>query len=51
MYYELSKSLIEMNKLSEACKTLAILDQNYKGNKFAQDPENIKNNLSCDFEN
>jgi tol-pal system protein YbgF len=51
MYYELSKSLKEMNKFSEACKTLAILNQNYKGNKFTKDPEKIKDKLECDFEN
>lgn len=51
MYYELSKSLIEMNKISEACKTLALLDQNYKGNKFANDPEKIKDKLNCQENN
>ena len=51
MYYELSKSLKEMNKFSEACKTLDILKQNYKGNKFSNDPEKIKNSLMCDDEN
>tara|TARA_B100001250_G_scaffold135658_1_gene116067 strand:- start:1671 stop:2594 length:924 start_codon:yes stop_codon:yes gene_type:complete len=51
MYYELSKSLKEMNKFSEACKTLAILNQNYKGNKFTKDPEKIKDTLECEVEN
>ena len=51
MYYELSKSLKEMNKFSEACKTLEILKQNYKGNKFSNDPEKIKNSLKCNDEN
>ena len=51
MYYELSKSLKEMNKFTEACKTLDILKQNYKGNKFANDPEKIKNSLKCNDEN
>ena len=51
MYYELSKSLKEMNKFSEACKTLDILNQNYKGNKFSNDPEKIKNSLKCNDEN
>ena len=51
MYYELSKSLKEMNKFSEACKTLEILKQNYKGNKFSNDPDKIKNSLNCNDEN
>ncbi len=51
MYYELSKSLKEMDKFSEACKTLEILKQNYKGNKFSNDPEKIKNSLNCNEEN
>ncbi len=51
MYYELSKSLKEMNRYSEACKTLALLNQNYKGNKFINDPENIKDTLDCEEEN
>ncbi|MFL2543801.1 MAG: hypothetical protein ACJ0RC_04580 [Alphaproteobacteria bacterium] len=51
MYYELSKSLKEMNKFSEACKTLSILNQNYKGNKFTKDPEKIKDTLECEAEN
>ena len=51
MYYELSKSLKEMNKFSEACKTLSILNQNYKENKFAKDPDKIKDTLKCDVEN
>ena len=51
MYYELSKSLKEMNKFSEACKTLLILNQNYKGNKFTIDPDKIKDNMECESEN
>ena len=51
MYYELSKSLKEMNRFSEACKTLSILSQNYKGNKFSKDPERIKDTLECEVEN
>ena len=51
MYYELSKSLLEMNKNTEACKTLALLNQNYKGNKFTKDPEKIKSKLNCEDEN
>ena len=51
MYYELSKSLKEMNKFSEACKTLSILNQNYKGNKFTKDPEKIKDTMECEIEN
>ena len=47
MYYELSKSLKDMNKFSEACKTLGILNQNYKGNKFTKDPEKIRKSLDC----
>lgn len=51
MYYELSKSLKEMNKLSEACKTLEILSKNYKESKFASDPEKINKSLECKNEN
>jgi len=47
MYYELAKSLKEMDKISESCKTLIMLEQNYKGNKFTKDPEKIKDNLNC----
>ncbi len=48
MYYELSKSLKEMKKFPEACKTLNILNETYKGNKFTKDPENLKDTLKCD---
>lgn len=48
MYYELAKSLKEMDKISESCKTLALLAQNYEGNKFTKDPEKIKDKLNCD---
>ena len=40
-----------MSKFPEACKTLDILKQNYKGNKFSNDPEKIKNSLKCHDEN
>ena len=36
-----------MNKIPEACKTLSLLEENYKGNKFTKDPERIKVNLEC----
>ena len=48
MYYELAKSLKEMDKISESCKTLALLAKNYEGNKFTKDPEKIKDKLNCD---
>ena len=48
MYYELAKSLKEMDKILESCKTLVLLEENYKGNKFTKDPEKIKNKLNCD---
>ena len=48
MYYELAKSLKEMDKISESCKTLALLAQKYEGNKFTKDPEKIKDKLNCD---
>ena len=48
MYYELAKSLKEMDKIPESCKTLTLLEQNYKGNKFTKDPEKIRANLNCD---
>lgn len=48
MYYELAKSLKELNKNSEACKTLTLLDKNYKNSKFVKDPEKIKTDLSCE---
>ena len=47
MYYELAKSLKEMDKMPESCKTLTMLEQNYKGNKFTKDPEKIKDELNC----
>ncbi len=47
MYYELSKSLKEMNKIPEACKTFELLEKNYKGNKYTKDPEKIKDSLNC----
>ena len=48
MYYELAKSLKEMDKVPESCKTLTLLEQNYKGNKFTKDPEKIRAKLNCD---
>lgn len=48
MYYELAKSLKEMDKFPESCKTLVLLEQNYEGNKFTKDPEKIKDKLNCD---
>ena len=48
MYYELAKSLKEMDKIPESCKTLTLLEQNYQGNKFTKDPEKIKDKLNCD---
>ena len=48
MFYELAKSLQEMDKISESCKTLTLLEKNYKGNKFTKDPEKIKDKLNCD---
>ena len=51
MYYELAKSLKEMNKTQESCKTLALLEKNYKGNKFTKDPEKIKEKLNCQISN
>ena len=48
MYYELAKSLKEMNKIPESCKTLVLLEENYEGNKFTNDPEKIKDKLNCD---
>ena len=51
MYYELAKSLKEMDKIPESCKTLTLLEQNYEGNKFTKDPEKIKDTLKCEVEN
>ena len=48
MYYELAKSLKEMDKIPESCKTLTLLEQNYEGNKFTKDTEKIKDKLNCD---
>ena len=47
MYYELTKSLKEMNKIPEACRTFQLLEKNYKGNKYTKDPEKIKDTLNC----
>ena len=51
MYYELAKSLREMDKIPEACKTLSLLEENHRGNKFAKDPEKIKVKLNCENQN
>ena len=48
MYYELAKSLKEMDKIPESCKTLTLLEKNYRGNKFTKDPEKIRDKLNCD---
>ena len=48
MYYELVKSLKEMNKISEACKTFVLFKESYKGNKFTNDPDKILDELSCE---
>ena len=47
MYYELTKSLKEMNKIPEACRTFELLEKNNKGNKYTTDPEKIKDTLNC----
>jgi tol-pal system protein YbgF len=47
MYYELAKSLKEMDKIPESCKTLTLLEKNYEGNKFTKDQEKIKDKLNC----
>jgi len=51
MYYELAKSLEEMDKIPEACKTLSLLEENYKGNKYTKDSEKIKDKLNCQTNN
>jgi TolA-binding protein len=47
MYYELAKSLKEMKKIPEACKTLSLLEEQHKNSKFIKDPENIKADITC----
>ena len=47
MYYELVKSLKEMNKIPEACKTFSLFKESYNGNKFSKDPDNIMSKLNC----
>jgi len=47
MYYQLAKSLKEMGKSPEACKTLTLLEEKYKGNKYTKDPDKIKDKLNC----
>ena len=51
MYYELVKSLKEMNKIPEACKTFSLFKESYEGNKFSKDPDKIMDKLSCDNQN
>lgn len=51
MYYELAKSLKEMNKFPEACKTLTLLNDIYQDSNFTKDPEKIKDKLNCVSEN
>ena len=48
MYYELIKSLKEMNKITEACKTFFLFKQKYNGDKFTKDPDKIMDELSCE---
>ena len=47
MYYELIKSLKEMNKINEACKTFFLFKESYTGDKFTKDPDKIMDNLNC----
>ena len=47
MYYELVKSLIEMNKIPEACKTFSLFSKDYNGDKFTKDPDKIMEKLNC----
>jgi len=51
MYYELARSLKEMDKSVEACKTLSLLEKNYKDSKFVKDPEKIRDQLNCTTNN
>ena len=44
---KLAKSLKEMNKIPESCKTLTLIEENYNSSKFSKDPEKIKNSLNC----
>jgi TolA-binding protein len=48
MYYELVKSLTKMDKIPEACKTFSFFKESYKGDKFAKDPDNIMDKMSCE---
>ena len=48
MYYELVKSLKEMSKISEACKTYLLFKENYSEDKFAKDPDKIFEKLNCE---
>ena len=48
MYYELVKSLKEMNKIPEACKTFSLFKDNYNGDKFTKDPDKIMDKLTCE---
>ena len=48
MYYELVKSLKEMDKIIEACKTFSLFKEKYKNNKFTRDPDKIMDKQSCE---
>lgn len=48
MYYELVKSLKEMDKITEACKTFSLFKENYNGDKYTKDPDKIMDSLSCE---
>ena len=51
MYYELVKSLKDMDKIFEACKTFLLFKENFSGNKFTKDPDKIMDKLNCDNQN
>ena len=42
------KSLKEMNKITEACKTFSFFKENYKDDKFTNDPDDIISKMSCE---
>ena len=48
MYYELVKSLKEMNKITEACKTFSLFKENYSGDKYTKDPDKVIEKMSCE---
>ena len=47
MLYEMSISLFEMNKNSEACKTLLIINDNYSKSKIAKLASKTIIEMSC----